>query len=200
MDHAQHVVAVRHGVHQYPEGKEVIDLLHALVLGVHLAVNAVRMLHPAIHRGVLNAHLRQTLGDLLLDRAHEFGMLGAFRLQLGDDLIVAHRIQVLQGEILQLPFHLLHTKAVSNGGIDLHGLKGLFLLLLRRLILHGPHIVEPVGDLDEDHPDVLAHGRSILRRFSICSSSMVLYFTRVSLVTPSTISAMVGLKRLAMSS
>ena len=32
------------------------------------------------------------------------------------------------------------------------------LLLGRRLVLHGPHIVEPVGDLDENDADILAHG------------------------------------------
>ena len=42
--------------------------------------------------------------------------------------------------------------------------------------------------------------KSIFLRFSICSSSMVEYFTRVSLVTPSTTSATVTPKRLAMSS
>ena len=42
--------------------------------------------------------------------------------------------------------------------------------------------------------------KSILRRFSICSSSMVEYFTRVSFVTPSTMSATVTPKILATSS
>ena len=46
----------------------------------------------------------------------------------------------------------------------------------------------------------LLMAKSIFRRFSICSSSMVLYCTRVSLVTPSTMSATVELNRLAMSS
>ena len=35
----------------------------------------------------------------------------------------------------------------------------------------------------------LAMAMSILRRFSICSSSLLVYCTRVSLVTPSTMSA-----------
>ncbi len=41
---------------------------------------------------------------------------------------------------------------------------------------------------------------NILRRFSICCSSVVEYCTRVSLVTPSTSSATVCPKRLATSS
>ena len=42
--------------------------------------------------------------------------------------------------------------------------------------------------------------RSILRRFSICSSSLLIYCTRVSLVTPSTSSATAGEKSFAISS
>ena len=42
----------------------------------------------------------------------------------------------------------------------------------------------------------LAMAMSILRRFSICSSSLVAYWMRVSLLTPSTRSAMVGEKSL----
>ena len=41
---------------------------------------------------------------------------------------------------------------------------------------------------------------SILRRFSICFSSVEVYLTLLSLVTPSTRSATVSLKRLATSS
>ena len=38
----------------------------------------------------------------------------------------------------------------------------------------------------------LAMAMSILRRFSACSSSLLVYCTRVSLVTPSTMSATAG--------
>ena len=57
---------------------------------------------------------------------------------------------------------LLHAQAVGDGGVDLHGLQGLLPLLLGGLVLHGAHVVEPVADLDEDHPDVLGHGHEHL--------------------------------------
>ena len=162
VDDPQHVVAVRHRVHQHPEGEEVVDLVHGLVLGVHLPVDAVGVLHPAVDRGVANAHLHQPLGDLGLDGAHELVVLPALGGQLVHDLVVGHRVQVLQRQVLQLPLHLLHPQPVGDGGVDLHGLEGLFLLLGRGLVLHGPHVVEPVRDLDEDHPDVPAHGEEHL--------------------------------------
>ena len=65
----------------------------------------------------------------------------------------------------------LHAQAVGDGGVDLHRLERLLTLLVGGLILHRAHIVRAVGDLDED--DALAMAMSILRRFSICSSSLL---------------------------
>ena len=47
---------------------------------------------------------------------------------------------------------------MSQGRVDVHGFLTFLELLFRRLILHGAHIVQPVGDLDQHHPDVLGHG------------------------------------------
>ena len=103
-------------------------------------------------------HVLEPLVDLRLGAAHESLVLRALGVQLGDDLIVADGIQIFQGEVLQLPFHPLHSQPVGDGRIDLHGFQRFLLLLGRGLVFHGTHIVEPVGNLDEDDPDVLAHG------------------------------------------
>ena len=41
--------------------------------------------------------------------------------------------------------------------VDLHRLAGDALLLLDRQGVQRAHVVEPVGELDEDDPDVLGH-------------------------------------------
>ena len=43
--------------------------------------------------------------------------------------------------------------------VDFHGLPGLLLLLLRRHVLEGTHVVQPVRQLDHDDADVLRHGK-----------------------------------------
>ena len=63
-----------------------------------------------------------------------------------------------KSQVLQLPAHRFDTEPVSQGRVDLEGLLGLLDLLLLAQIAEGAHVVQPVGQLDEDHPDVLGHG------------------------------------------
>ena len=41
--------------------------------------------------------------------------------------------------------------------VNFHRLVGFAALLFGRLVLHRPHIVQPVGQLDEDNADILVH-------------------------------------------
>ena len=152
------MVALGNGVYDDAEGKEVKHIVQRFILGIHLAVDAVGVLHAAGH-GALDARLLQALCDLIVDGGHEAVVLRGLFLQRLDDLLIADGIQIFQAQILQLPFHFLHAQAVGDGGVDLHGLQRFLLLLFRRLVLHGAHIVEPVGHFDEDDADVLAHGQ-----------------------------------------
>ena len=158
---AQNVIAVRHSVHDDAESEQVEHVVQRLVLGVHLAVDGVGVLHAGLHRGV-DAGLPQAGGDLVVDGGHEAVVLRRLLVQRLDDLPVANGVQIFQRQILQLPLHALHTQTVGDGGVNFHGLEGFLLLLLRRLVLHGAHVVETVGDLDEDDPDVLGHGHQHL--------------------------------------
>ena len=162
VDDTQHIVAVRHFLHDDAEGKEVKDIVKTLVLGIHLAVNAVGVLGAAVDHRVGNAALFEAGSDLTIHFLHEGLVLRRVALKGGDDFLIADGVEVLEAQILQLPLHLLHTKAMGDGGIDLHGLEGLLLLLGRSLILHGAHIVETVGDLHQDNADILAHGQQHL--------------------------------------
>ena len=161
MDVAQHVIAVRDGVHNDPEGVDVVQLVHPLALGLHFPVDGIDVLDAAIG-GVVDAHGGKPLGDLLLNGAHEAFVLIFVLLEVGRYLIVFLGSQIFEGGILQFPFDLLHTKPVGQGRVDVHGLLTLGNLLLRGLVLHGADIMKPVGNLDEHHPDVLAHGHEHL--------------------------------------
>ena len=161
VDDAQNVVAVGDGVHDYTEGAEVEDAVEGKLLGVHLAIDAVDMLDAAEDGGV-DPLLLETDADLLLHAVHEGFQFRHSPVQRFGDFLIALRVEILQGEIFQLPLGALHAQPVRDGGVDLHGLQRLAALLLGRLIVHGAHVVETVGDLDEDHADVLGHGQKHL--------------------------------------
>ena len=161
MNDAQDVVTVPHRVHQHPEGEEVKNLVQGLVLVEHLAVDGIGVLNPPVDH-VLDAKLRQPVVHLGLGAEEEGVVFRLLGVQPGDDLVVAHRVQVFEGQVLQLPLDALHPQAVGDGGVNLHGLQGLLLLLLRGLVFHGPHVVKTVGNLNEDDPDILAHGHEHL--------------------------------------
>ena len=161
VDHAEDIVAVGDGVDDHAEGKQVKHVVKGLVLRVHLAVDGVGVLHAAVDIAI-DPDLLEPGGDLVVDGRHEAVVLRGLLVERLDDLLIADRVEVLQRQILQLPLHLLHAEPVGDGGVDLHRFKRLLLLLLRGLVLHRAHVVQAVGDLDEDDADVLAHGEEHL--------------------------------------
>ncbi len=60
--------------------------------------------------------------------------------------------------ILHLVLDLLDAEPVSQRCVDLECLPTDTFLLLRRQRVDGPEVVQPVGQLDEQHTDVLGHG------------------------------------------
>ena len=158
---AQHIVALGDVVHDDPEGVQIEDLVQGLVLGVHLAVNGIRVLDAAVHLTV-DAIVVHALLDAGLDGSQKFLVGGGTVGQGLLDLLVAHGVEVAQRQVFQLPLQLLHTEAVGDGGVDLHGFQTLFPLLHGGLVFHRPHIVQTVANLDEDDPDVIGHGHEHL--------------------------------------
>ncbi len=74
------------------------------------------------------------------------------------DLGVLARMQGGEGEVLQLPAHRFDAQPMRQGRVDLERLLGLLELLLLAQVAEGPHVVQPVGQLDEDDAHVVGHG------------------------------------------
>ena len=79
-----------------------------------------------------------------------------------DQLAIALRLEVLEREVFELPLDLPHPQPMGERGVDLHRLARDAGLLLRRQEAQGAHVVQPVGELDDDHPHVLGHGHEHL--------------------------------------
>ena len=110
----------------------------------------------------LDAHLLQPLADVhedLLEILLALGRPGRHHLL---DLRVALGVQRGEGEVLELPAHLLHAQAVGERGVDVERLlRGAPLLPLRHH-RERAHVVQPVGELDQQHPPVVRHGHEHL--------------------------------------
>ena len=73
------------------------------------------------------------------------------------DLLVLARVQRGEGEVLELPLDRVDAEAVRDRRVDLQGLLGLVDLLLLGHRADRAHVVQAIGELDEDDPDVRGH-------------------------------------------
>ena len=73
------------------------------------------------------------------------------------DLGVLARVERLEREVFELPLHLVDPEPVRERRVHLERLARLLHLLLLAEVLDRPEVVEPVGELDEDDPEVLGH-------------------------------------------
>ncbi len=73
------------------------------------------------------------------------------------DLLELAGVQRLEREVLELPLELVDAQAVRERRVDLERLLRLLHLLLLAEVLDRAHVVEAVGELDQDHPHVLGH-------------------------------------------
>ena len=156
MDHTERSVTVPYRVHDDAHGKQIVDLVDRLALVHHLLVNGKQMLRASVDLGV-----NPRLADMHFHIAHDLIDKGLpFSLFQGDllhEIIIDLGLEIFQGQIIKLNLDLADSETLGDRCIDLPCLPRLLLLLLRAHILERPHIVQPVGKLDEDDTDILRH-------------------------------------------
>ena len=156
VQHAEHGVAVAQRVGEHADADQVVDVGELAAAHDHLLVDRVVVLGPAGDGGL---DLRARAGRLdLVD--HGGQELVACRRALGhqaDDLVVHLGVQGGEREVLQLPLDRVHAEPVGQRCVDLERLAGDPLLLVLPEEPQRAHVVQPVGELDDQDPDVLAH-------------------------------------------
>ena len=144
--------------HDDPEGQQVVDLLELELLGLHLAVHAVQVLAAAGDRADHAVALELVQQELA--RARDVGVAcGSAGIVAGQQVGVDIGVQVAEAEVFQLALHAGQTQAVCDGREDVERLFADRGRLVRLHVLHGPHVVQAVGQLDQDDPNVLGHGQ-----------------------------------------
>jgi hypothetical protein len=161
VDRAQRAVAVLHRFDDDPDRHQVLHLVELLALHHHLFVDGEEVLRTTGDIGPDPQH-RQPVADRFEDLAEVVvplrGPAGHHLLDLG----VALGIEDGERQVLQLPLHVLDPQPVGQGGVDVEGLLGDPPLLPVGKGGDRAHVVEPVGQLDQQDADVLGHGHQHL--------------------------------------
>ena len=136
----EHGVAVLHVLDDDAEGHDVVHLVQGEGLCEHLFVDAVLVFDAAVHLTSQSVGRQEILkhGDGLFD---ELLLDDLVILQPLGDLAVHVRPQILEAQILEITHDVVEAEAVGQGSIDVHGLLGDALLLVRLLEVQRAHVV-----------------------------------------------------------
>ena len=146
---------LRRHVQNHANGKQIIHLIEGDVLLLHLFQDGVDAFRPAFYLVV------KALGfQLLINRLHEFldeAVAGALALaHLGLDFVVGLGVGEFEVQILQLTLYSVEAKPVGQRRVQIQRFGSDFELLVARHRVQGPHVVQAVGDFDENHAHVFA--------------------------------------------
>ena len=144
-----------------PHGQDVIYLVERYVLVLHLVPNGIRAFHTRLDF-ILQPHLVENLadggGETCEQRVAPFLRAG----QLVLDSLVLLGMLELETKVLKLGLYLIKPQPVGQRRIDVQCLASYLILFVGRLAVQGAHVVQAVAYLDEDHADVVAHGKEQL--------------------------------------
>ena len=161
MQNAECDVAVGIGRHDDAETVDVVQVGKALPFGIHLAVDRIDGLLACADAG-MQPGCRKGILDVLLNFLHKVAPAAAGTFDGLHQRLVAPRMQVFEGQILQLAVGTIQTQSVGDGSVDLERLCGNALLCLRLHVGERAHVVRAVGQLHQDDAYIVGHGQQHL--------------------------------------
>ncbi len=154
MHDADRLVAVLHGLDDHAHRRQVEDLVELPALLGHLRVDRIEVLGAA---GDVGLDAPQLLGEVVAGLLDVLLALLALLVDKNLDLGVLARVQCLEREILELPLDRVDAEPVRDRRVDLQRLLRLVDLLLLGHRVDRAHVVQAVGELDQDDPHVVGH-------------------------------------------
>ena len=157
MDDAEGAVAVLDGLRHDAQRHHVVDLIELDLLALQFLMDAEQALDAAIDFD--DRHLR--FGELGRDRLLQlldqpFGCAPPL-LDPQPQRLVGGRFEVLERQLLELVLDLAHPQAIGDRGVDVPGLLRNLDPALFGKVVERPHVVQAVGELHQDDPDVVDH-------------------------------------------
>ena len=128
----------------------------ALLLLLHLAPDRIGFLGPAKDLG-FDIRLFQLYPHIAGDALDHIAGVALQGDEAANDRGARLGVEHPKGEVFKLFAHPLHAHAARQRRIDVHRLPRLFDLLVRAHGFDRAHVVQTVGELDEDDAQVLGH-------------------------------------------
>ena len=158
VNNTQGCIAVFYGIHFDPDGKEIIDLIQRPVLVHHLLIDAEIMFDAPVDF-TLNLRFLHMLPDFL-DHMHDEIVLGVFTcFDILYQLVEYIRLRIFQSQVIQFDLDRRNTETLGDRRVDIHRLPGFFLLFFAAHVLERAHVVEPVGQFDDNDTDIPGHSQ-----------------------------------------
>jgi len=158
---AQHAVAGIDLVDDDPERIHVHDLVESPTLAAHLLVDAVDVLLPAADLA-LDLVDRQAMAQRLFDLVDDFLAVAPCALDRLVDARRAHGVHGFKAKVFEFDTNGVHAQPVGDGRIDFQGFLGDASAFFAGQHFQRAHVVQPVSQLDQDHPNVSGHGHGHL--------------------------------------
>src|SRR5450830_1199338 len=158
---AQHAVAGIDLVDDDPERIHVHDLVKGPALAAHLLVDAVDVLLPAADLA-FNLVDRQAMAQRLFDLVDDFLAVATGALDRLVDARRTHGVHGLEAEVFEFDTDGMHAQPVGDGRVDFQGFLGDAPAFFTRQHFQRAHVVQPVGQLDQNDPNVAGHGHGHL--------------------------------------
>ena len=144
------ILAVKDDAH----GEEVIDFLEGDALNLHLTPDREASLDTCLHL-VAEAHRVKACLQWRSEAMEEILTTSFALLDLALDLCVGLRVLVAEAEVFQFSLDGEEPEAVSQWCVEEGGLTCDLKLLVGLHRAERAHVVQAVGDLDEDHTGII---------------------------------------------
>ena len=140
-----------------PQRQEVVDLIERNLLPLQLLVDRPEALDAAVDRHDRDLRFVELRREPLPELVDQSLGGAPARFDLVPERLVGGRLDVPERQFLQLVLQLAHAQPMGDRRVDVAGLLRDADAPFLGQVVQRPHVVQPVGELDENHADVVDH-------------------------------------------
>ena len=155
-------IAIAHRMSDDAQRHQVVNLGELLALALHLLIDGPIVLGTTVDLKALKTNAIELIGERL-DGLGQITLANLARLGYhARDALVGIGLQVEEGQVLELPLDRAHAQAVGQRRVYVHGLACLKQTAVLTQGGKRAHVMQAVGELDDDDANVLGHGEEHL--------------------------------------